>query len=282
VKSFTNGRLRFDVTDAAPDGDSRETVILLHGFPEDRHSWDGVTPALTRAGYRVLAPDQRGYSPGARPPSRAAYTLPRLAGDVLALAGAAGADRFHLVGHDWGAALAWYLAGRHPGRLRSLACLSVPHTGAFTRSFTTSTQATRSWYMGAFQVPWLPERVLSRDGGKVLRRMLTGSGLDAASADRYAARAAGAGLTGPLNWYRALPLEAAERVPPITVPTLYIWGDRDRFITRAAAELCGRYVTGAYRYEVLRGATHWMPQTAAGTVASLLTEHFTTSTAPSA
>jgi hypothetical protein len=113
--------------------------------------------------------------------------------------------------------------------------------------------------------------------------MLIGSGLDAASADRYAARAARAGaMTGPLNWYRALPLEVAEPVPPITVPTLYVWGDRDRFITRAAAELCGRYVTGAYRYEVLRGATHWMPQTAPGAVAGLLIEHFTTSTAPSA
>lgn len=279
MESFSNGPLRFDVTDTAPAGagGTGETVILLHGFPEDRHSWAGVTPALARAGFRVLAPDQRGYSPGARPASRAAYTLPRLAGDVLALAQAAGAERFHLAGHDWGAALAWYLAGRHPGRVLSLACLSVPHPQAFLRSFTVSSQATRSWYMMAFQVPWLPERLLARDGGTVMRQMLVRTGLDAESADRYAARAADpAAMTGPLNWYRALPLELGDQAGPVTVPTLYVWGDRDQFISRAAAEMCGKYVTGAYRHEVLRGASHWMPQTAAGTVASLLTEHFTT------
>jgi pimeloyl-ACP methyl ester carboxylesterase len=276
MKSFTNGRLTFDVTDTAPDGDGPgEPVILLHGFPEDRHSWDGVAPVLAAAGFRVLAPDQRGYSPGARPTSRAAYTLPRLAGDVLALADAAGAKRFHLAGHDWGAALAWYLAGRHPGRVISLAGLSVPHTQAFLQSFTAGSQALRSWYMAAFQIPWLPERVLSRDGGAVMREMLTRTGLDAASADRYAARAADPdAMRGPLNWYRALPLELGNRLGPVEVPTLYVWGDRDPFISRAAAQLCSRHVTGGYRFEILPGASHWLLQAETDRVADLLTGHF--------
>jgi len=277
VESFTNGGLVFEVSDTAPAraGGSGEVVIALHGFPEDRHSWDGVTSALAEAGYRVLAPDQRGYSPGARPEARAAYTLNRLAGDVLALAGAAGAERFHLVGHDWGAALAWYLAGRHPSRVLSLACLSVPHTTAFLKSFTAGPQALRSWYMAAFQVPWLPERALSRGGGAVMREMLTRTGLDTASADRYAARAADpAAMRGPLNWYRALPLELGSQPGLVAVPSLYIWGDSDPFISRAAAQLCSRYVTGDYRFEELPGASHWLLQEETDKVADLLTEHF--------
>lgn len=281
VDNFTNGPLSFDVTDTAAASGNGETVILLHGFPEDRHSWDGVTPALTEAGFRVLAPDQRGYSPGARPAGRSAYTLNRLAGDVLALAEAAGAERFHLAGHDWGAVLAWYLAGRYPGRVRSLACLSVPHTQAFLKSLSGSSQAFRSWYMGAFQVPWLPERLLARGGGAAARGWLTRTGLDPASADRYAARAADpSAMTGPLNWYRALPLEAGDQPGMIEVPTLYVWGDRDPFISRAAARLCSRYVTGGYRFEALADASHWLLQERTDAVAGLLAEHFAKAAPP--
>lgn len=277
MQSFTNGALTFDVTDTAPaGGGTGETVIALHGYPEDRHSWDGVTPALTAAGFRVLAPDQRGYSPGARPPAREAYTLNRLAGDVLALAEAAGAHRFHLTGHDWGAALAWYLAGRHPGRVISLACLSVPHTQAFLRSFTAGSQALRSWYMAAFQIPWLPEQALSRGGGAVMRTLLTRTGLDADTAARYADRAADpAAMRGPLNWYRALPFGVGDQPGLIEVPSLYIWGDRDPFISRAAAQLCSRYVTAPYRFEELPGASHWLLQEQTDKVAGLLAGHFT-------
>jgi pimeloyl-ACP methyl ester carboxylesterase len=276
VEHFANGGLSFDVTDTPAAGDgTAETVILLHGYPEDRHSWDAVAPRLAEAGYRVLAPDQRGYSPAARPTARAAYTFPHIAADVLALAEAAGAERFHLVGHDWGAALAWYVAGTHPGRLLSLAAFSVPHPQAFYRAMATSRQAAMSWYMAAFQVPWLPERLMSLRGGAVMREVLVRTGLDAASADRYARRAANpAALRGPLNWYRALPLEAHVRTPLVEVPTLFLWGDRERFISRAAAELCGRYVTGSYRFEVLQGASHWLPEEEPAKASVLLAEHF--------
>jgi pimeloyl-ACP methyl ester carboxylesterase len=276
VEHFANDGLSFDVTDIPAAGDgTAETVVLLHGFPEDRHSWDAVALRLAAAGYRVLAPDLRGYSPAARPTARAAYTLPHIAADVLALAEAAGAERFHLVGHDWGAALAWYVAGTHPGRLLSLAASSVPHPQAFYRALATSRQAAMSWYMAAFQVPWLPERLMSLRGGAVMREVLVRTGLDAASVGRYARRAANpAALRGPLNWYRALPFEARVRTPEAEVPTLFLWGDRDRFICRAAAELCGQYVTGGYRFEVLQGASHWLPEEEPAKVSVLLAEHF--------
>src|ERR1700760_2302827 len=171
MEHFSNGALSFQLTDTGPaspaePAGSGQAVILLHGFPQDRRCWDGVGAALARDGYRVLAPDLRGYSPGARPAARSAYRNSELAGYVLALAGAAGADRFHLVGHDWGAALAWYVAGRYPERVTSLAALSVPHPQAFGRAMVSSNQAVRSWYMAACQLPFLPERALSRRGGQ--------------------------------------------------------------------------------------------------------------------
>jgi len=268
MERFTNAPFSFEVTDtaAAGPGGPEGVVIFLHGFPQDRHCWDRVTPALAGGGYRVLAPDLRGYSPGARPAARSAYRNSQLAADVLALADAAGTERFHL---------AWYVAGRHPERVRSLAALSVPHPQAFAHAMITGSQAARSWYMAACQLPWLPERVLGRRGGQALRDLLVRAGLDPASADRYAARARDpAVLRGPLNWYRAMPFSLREPAGPVRVPTLFAWGNRDRFVSRAAAELCGRYVTGPYRFTELDGASHWLPEQAADQVAALLAEHF--------
>lgn len=276
MERFTNAGLRFEVTDTPPagGGGTGEAVVLLHGFPQDRHCWDAVAPALAGAGYRVLAPDQRGYSPEARPAARRAYTVSRLAGDVLALADAVAAERFHVVGHDWGAGVAWYLAGRHPDRVSSLTALSVPHPEAFVRAMARSGQAARSWYMAAFQVPGLPELVLSRRGGEAMRTALMGTGLGAAGATRYAARAVDrAAMRGPLNWYRALPFGLRDRAGRVGVPTLFLWGDRDGFVTRTAAELCGRYVDGPYRFEVLDGASHWLPEETPERVADLILRH---------
>jgi pimeloyl-ACP methyl ester carboxylesterase len=274
MESFANGQFRFEVSDTVASGPG-DVVILLHGFPQDRHSWDRVTPVLAKAGHRVLAPDLRGYSPGASPAARSAYRNSQLASDVLALADAAGAERFHLAGHDWGAALAWYVAGQHPERVISLAALSVPHPRAFTRAMITGSQAARSWYMAAWQLPWLPERTLGRHDGRALRDMMVSSGLDPASAGRYAARAQQpGGLRGPLGWYRAMPFSLREPAGPIRVPTLFAWGNRDRFISPAAARLCGRYVTGPYRFAELHGASHWLPEQACDQVAALLTARF--------
>lgn len=264
--------LEFDVTDSGPaDG---EVVVLLHGFPEDRQSWSGLIAKLTEAGYRALAPEQRGYSPSASPRERAAYGIEDLTGDVLALADAAEQTRFHLVGHDWGAALAWDLAARHPDRVRSLCAMSVPHPRAFRRAMFRSTQLLHSWYALAFQLPWLPERVLSAGRGRFLARGLERDGLDPETAKRYASRARSPHLmTGPVNWYRRVMHDARSTPGVVTVPTLYVWGEDDRYVTRAAAEGCGAWVRGAYRFVPLRDQGHWLSTNALDQVGPLLLDH---------
>ena len=254
-----------------PDG---RVVILLHGFPEDRACWKRVSSALADAGYRTLAPDQRGYSPGARPRGRRAYSLDELGADVLALADAAGCERFDLVGHDWGGGLAWDLASRHPDRVRTMTSLSTPHPRAFAASLLRSTQLLHSWYMLFFQLPALPEMALRLGGGDRSAQSLRRSGLDDASASRYARRFAERGaMTGPLNWYRAIPFGSRDPAPPVAVPTLYVWSDGDGFLTRKAADLTARFVDGPYRFEVLEGRSHWLPTEAAAEVSKLLMDH---------
>ncbi|HEX3841652.1 MAG TPA: alpha/beta fold hydrolase [Acidimicrobiales bacterium] len=272
MDTFERDGLTFEVSDTGPA--EGRVVIALHGFPEDRHCWDPLAASLAGSGYRTLAPDQRGYSPGARPTGRRAYTLDLLTADVLALADEAGATRFDLVGHDWGAALAWYVAANHPDRIRTLTALSVPHLQAFLEAMTRSSQALHSWYMAFFQIPKLPEAILRRGGEERFVAQLRRSGLDEDSARRYARRAASPGaMTGPLNWYRALPFEVRNRLGPVTAPTLFVWGDSDPFITRVAAERCARQVSGPFRFETVVGGTHWLPTGSVGDVAPLLLEH---------
>ena len=197
--SFSRDGLTFDVTDGGPV--AGEVVVLLHGFPTDRSSWDRVAVRLHVAGLRTLAPDQRGYSPAARPADRDAYRLDELVSDVLALVEESGRERVHLVGHDWGGALAWLVAANHPDRIASLTVLSTPHPAAMARAWRSGVEQKRkSWYMAAFQVPRLPERALAARFGQLMAR----SGLPTEDHTRYAGRLATAdALTGPLNWYRA-------------------------------------------------------------------------------
>ena len=272
VDRLHHAGLVFDVTDEGPlDG---RVVVLLHGFPEDRRTWSALAPSLVGAGLRVLAPDQRGYSPGAAPAGRRAYRVGELVGDVLALADAAGAARVDVVGHDWGALVAWEAAARHPERVRSLCALSVPHPRAVRRALTSSAQLLRSSYVLWFQLPRLPELAFGIGAGRALARGLERSGLDAETAGRYGARAARRqAMTGPLNWYRALPFGVAELPGPVRVPTTFVWGARERFVTRSAAEHCGAWVEAPYRFVELPGATHWLPTTATAEVAAVLAEH---------
>ena len=273
---FTRGSLIFDVTDSGPrDG---QVVVLLHGWPQDRTAWDRVRPPLNDAGLRTLAPDQRGYSAGARPRERSAYRTGELVRDTLALVDEAGAERVHVVGHDWGGAVAWALAQRHPERLASLTVLSTPHPSAMAWAFRHGDQARRSWYMLAFQVPVLPEAVLRPRMDRLLRRL----GLPAEDADRYAARFRFPGAaTGGLNWYRGAAAgpgirrgltrrvrgggsggqdAAARRPSVVTVPTTYVWGSRDTALGRDAAERTARYVGDDYVFIEL-DAGHWLPET---------------------
>ena len=264
MDTFQRDGLEFDVRDTGPRNGG--VVVLLHGFPQDSSAWDAVTPALHEAGLRTLAPDQRGYSPKARPPWRSAYRSGEGAADVVALLDAAEVGRAHVVGHDWGGAAAWATAGFHRDRVASLTVLSAPHPAALLYSFTHSAQALRSWPMGLFQLPVLPELLARR----TLRAALLRSGLPAEYADRYVERMGGPGaLTGALNWYRGIPASLRTPVPSSPVPTTYAWGRRDCTLGRAAAEATARHALGTYRFVEL-DAGHWLPETRPREVAALV------------
>jgi pimeloyl-ACP methyl ester carboxylesterase len=219
----------------------------------------------------VLALNQRGYSPGARPLEVSAYRPETLAGDVIAMLDAAGVDRAHVVGHDWGGAVAWRLAGDHPDRLRTVASFSTPHPLAMRRALLSSTQALRSWYMAVIQIPGLPERGMLAGGGRMFKRNLVGMGLDPAIAEQYVERMRQPGaLTAALNWYRTM---RGFQVPPSTVPTLYVWSTKDAALGRRAAEATAEFVRAPYRFEVLEGVSHWIPEEVPDRVAALVLEH---------
>jgi pimeloyl-ACP methyl ester carboxylesterase len=272
VNEFRNGDLVFDVRDEGPE--VGEVVILLHGFPETKESWDDVLPGLTAAGHRVLAPDQRGYSPRARPKGRRAYAADNLVADVLALADAAGAERFHVVGHDWGGAVAWYSAMWHPERIKTMTSLATPHPTAFARSLVSSTQFLRSLYFLFFQLPALPELLTASSFGRQrFRATLIRSGLDPRRLDAYLAALGEPGaMTAVLNWYRGVPFTPPKQQQPVSVPTLYIYGTNDFALGPKAADLTRSYVTGPYRYERL-DASHWMPQEVPDIVTKLIVDH---------
>lgn len=255
-KLFHDG-LTFDVVDTGPE--DGEPVVLLHGFPERPTSWAAVSPLLHDAGLRTVALDQRGYSRHARPRRRRDYALPKLTGDALALVEELGGSA-HVVGHDWGAMVAWSLALHHPAAVRTLTAVSVPHPAAFLESMVRSGQLRDSWYIGLFQLPFLPERLLSRRGGP-LDVMLRKGGMTEADIARFQREVVEDGaLTGGLNWYRALPF-----APPTWsrrragVPTTYVWSDRDVALGRWAAEHTGDWVDADYEFVELAGVSHWIP-----------------------
>jgi pimeloyl-ACP methyl ester carboxylesterase len=268
------GDLTFDVVTAGPaDGPA---VVLLHGFPETAASWGHQVPVLAAAGYRVVAPDQRGYSPGARPTEVEAYRSDRLVGDVIGLADALGIGRFHLVGHDWGAAVAWQVAGHHPDRLLTLTILSVPHPAAFGAALAGaggSDQASRSGYMEFFRTPGSEDAMLADDAA-LLRLLYAGSGLtDDESAPYLAALGTPEALGAALNWYRGADITLVDGLGPIVTPTLYVWSTEDVALGREAAEATGDFVEGPYRFEVLDGVDHWIAEHAPDEVERLLLEH---------
>ncbi len=257
---FSRDGLSFDVR----DGGSHEgaAVVLLHGFPQEAAMWAPLEPALHDLGLRTLAPDQRGYSPRARPGGRAAYQVGELVADVVALLDAAGLAQAHLVGHDWGGGVAWETAARHPERIASLTVLSTPHPAALSWAYRHDAQQRRmSWYMAAFQLPWMPERYLARRLFTTLRR----SGMPPLEAARVARRfPTAAELAGPIAWYRALTVGSGPRQhaqpTPISVPTALVWGSRDVALGRVAAERTAAHVTGPYRFVEL-DAGHWLVET---------------------
>lgn len=258
----TNGIHLHVVTDGPEKG---PLVLMLHGFPEFWYSWRNQIPFFAERGFRVWAPDQRGYNESDKPEGVAAYNIDELAKDVLGLMDAAGREKVYLVGHDWGAAVAWWVAMRYPERLHKLAVLNVPHPVVMERTLRSSfKQLRKSWYIFFFQIPFLPELGFKRRDGRVmaglLRKTSRRGSFSEEDLQKYREAWAKPGATtAMLNWYRAF-FRARPSIPTnirITVPTLLIWGARDlalgREMTQPSIDLCddGKLV-------ILEDATHWV------------------------
>lgn len=257
-------------------GNSGPGVILLHGFPETSHMWTPLLERLAAAGYRALAPDQRGYSAGARPEGAENYHYQHLAADVIALADAEGFETFHLVGHDHGAGVGWSCVFDHPERVMSWCALSVPHIAGFADAIRNDPdQQERSQYIQFFQQPGAAEAQFSANDFEPLRGVWSAS--DAREVDAYLEVLTQPGaLTGALNWYRgSLNLDqesAADRVRDVSTPTLLIWGNQDRAIGRTGVERSEQYMKGPYRFVEL-DAGHWLIQEETERVCGEIMDH---------
>ena len=242
------GSMTFRARTAGFGGD-RGNVILLHGFPESSAMYLPMIPELARAGYRVVAPDQRGYSPGARPADLDAYTTDKLAADVFAIADAVGFDRFHLVGHDWGAAIGWLMVFDASPRIRSWSALSIPHMGAYAAAIANDPdQRERSAYLGFLQLPWLPEALFTFNGFAMMRNGVYAEH-GAEIVDEYIALFSEPGaLTAAINWYRASGLATPSPAVAVTIPTAFIWGNRDPVVGDRALQTYRQPVGDRTRY----------------------------------
>ena len=259
-------------------GDDAPLVLLLHGFCSSLHTWRVQVPALAAAGYRAIAPSQRGYSPGARPDPAdlTNYHFDRLVADALAIAAACGhAERpFHLVGHDWGASVAWGVADQYRDRVASLTVLSRPHPNSFNRALQMADgdQAHRSRHHTAFLEPDAGPLLLADDARR-LRERWARSGVPAAVVEEHLSVLGNEpAMEAALAWYRA---RGAIRAPlgVVPAPVLYLWGDADDTVGRAAAEGTGEFVSGPYRFETLAGVGHFVADQAPDRVNELLLAH---------
>ena len=263
----------YDALAAGPaDG---EFVLLLHGWPEFADSWSAVLSALGAAGYRAVAVDQRGYSPGARPPRVADYAVPQLVADALAFADSQGAGRFHLISHDWGGLVAWALAGAHAERLKSLSVLATPHPEALNRAIVEDPdQYRRLDYVRFFRgADGAAEEALLADDAKRLRAAYRGKVPEALVSENVRRLAEPGALTATLNWYRAPEDVISVPAGRITVPTLFLWGTEDSALGRRAAETTGGWVDGPYHFEALEGASHWLPEEVPDVVTPKILDH---------
>lgn len=247
---------------------SGRPVILLHGFPDSGRLWRHQVTALAERGLQVIVPDLRGYGRSDKPAAVEAYALPALAGDVLAVLADVGAERAHVVGHDWGAALAWGLASLAPDRVDHLAVLSVGHPATFRRTFA---QQEKSWYMLLFQFAGIAEHWLSDNDWANFRAWAQHPDCDAVIKDLEASES----LTPALNWYRAnVPPEswtaAPLALPPVQAPTMGVWSSGDIALTERQMTDSAENVAGPWRYERVDGPGHWMQLEAPDTLNGLL------------
>jgi epoxide hydrolase 4 len=259
-------------------------VVLLHGFPDFWYSWRHQIPALAAAGFRVIAPDMRGYNLSSKPVEVSAYEPRRLAGDIRELIGERGLERACLAGHDWGAAVAWVVAMAHPEVVERLAILNVPHPRRMLAALRRpGPQIAKSWYMFFFQLPWLPERAVRAGDWRAFRygfeHDARPGAFTPADIDRYREAWSQPGaLTATLNYYRASmrrPGVAGQGgLGPVTAPTLVIWGERDRYLGAELAEPSREDVPGLTRVVRLPEASHWVQHDEPDRVSELLIGHF--------
>ena len=258
-----------DVTLKVRDSGAGEPVVLLHGWPDSGDLWRRQTPALLAAGYRAIVPDLRGFGESSRPVEIDAYSALHLVGDVIGVLDDLAVDRAHLIGHDWGAAIAWLTAALAPDRVASLTALSVGHPAAFRDAGWR--QREKSWYMLLFQFPGIAERWLSADGFRNLREWSAHPDIEAVVA-RLARPEA---LTASLNLYRAILspeslVAPPMQLPPVSAPAMGLWSTGDLALTEEQMTGSTAYLAGPWRYERLDGVGHWMQLEAPDAVNALL------------
>ncbi len=278
-KVEANG-LSFEV-DEMEGGDGTRLALCLHGFPESKFSWRFQLPLLAGLGYRVWAPNQRGYGASSRPKGVAAYDIDNLVADVEALIAASGAKETLLIAHDWGAIIAWHCAMRKIRTLTRLVIMNVPHPRRFAEDIRKNrTQQKKSWYVAFFQLPWLPEWFLTRKHARGVGEAFYNMAVDKSRfpeqvLEHYRANALLPGAaTAMVNYYRAA-RKAGRRMWPepgtVDVPTLIIWGEEDSALEKYLVPGTERFVKNlTVRY--LPGVSHWVQQEAPEKVNAILEE----------
>lgn len=263
--------LEFDCRVAGNEND--ELVMLLHGFPETSFMWNNLMPEIASLGFYCIAPNMRGYSEKACPKGESHYTIKKIAQDILNIANSLGKDKFHLIGHDWGAAIGWHIAYTNQNRILSWSAMSVPHNRAFGKAIKLDKdQKKRSRYIMWFLIPLLPEIMIRKSDFKVFRRLWKHSGIEEVE-DYLSVFRRKQSLTGALNYYRAnLGKSKNEPIGDIKIPTLFVWGKNDIAIGAFAAECNHKYMKGDYTFLELEGG-HWLIQTNYSEVKTAIIEH---------
>ena len=271
IRKIKIDKLEFDCRVAGNEHD--ELVILLHGFPETSFMWKNVMPEIASLGFYCIAPNMRGYSKNACPKGKSHYTINKIGQDILNIANSLGKDKFHLIGHDWGAAIGWYIAYNNQDRILSWSALSVPHNSAFGKAIKLDKdQKKRSRYIMWFLIPMLPEIMMRKNDFKGLRRLWKRSSAEEVE-DYLSVFRRKQSLTGALNYYRAnIGRSKNEPLGDIQVPTLFIWGKYDIAIGAFAAESNHNYMKGDYTFLELEGG-HWLIQSNYAEVKTAIIKH---------
>ena len=263
-----------DVALHVRDSGEGTPVVLLHGWPDTGDLWDHQSRTLAAAGYRTIVPDLRGFGASSKPTDVAAYAVPEQVRDVVSILDALGVDRAHVIGHDWGAGIAWVTAAFAPERVASITALSVGHPSSFATAGWRQRQ--QSWYMLLFQFRGVAEQWLSADGFRNLREWSGHPQIDTVIR-RLAEPGA---LTASLGIYRAnMPPESLvappRTLPPVTAPAMGVWSSGDIALTEESMINSAKFVAGPWRYERVEGAGHWMQLDKPDEVDALLLDFLT-------